>query len=1010
MPPRPQTAKKEPKKKHSKTLKKLKRNSPKVKKPTKSHSKMKRWNEEFIELLAKLEALMYLKGEGFRAVAYSRAQEAIMLIQEDITSLGQLKGVKGIGKTILSKFKEYMETGKLRTLEKAKGNPLYLLAKIHGIGPKKAKELVEKHKITTLAELEARKDEVLNTVQKMGLKYFHDIQLRIPREEVKTFEKFLRKEFKKLKAPGAAFEIVGSYRRGAPNSGDIDIILTQKDNNKEIFTNFIDALIRKGIIKAVLSKGKVKSMVIAKLPGKPARRIDFMWSPTNEYPFAILYFTGSKAFNVGMRHRARAFGYSMNEHALTQLNSKKPVAIKFENEKSIFDFLNMAFKTPSERKDGRAIVPLGKTASHTPMVIKAPKTLKKKTLKRKKAPMTKTLITRFKDEGQALLDTLNETQVADMIRVCNDHYYNKKALLTDEEYDILREYVEEKYPSNKVLTEVGAPITKKKVKLPYFLASMDKIKPDTKKLGQWKAKYKGDVVISAKLDGASGLYTTEGEKPQLFTRGDGARGQNISYLIPYLKLPNEKNIVIRGELIIPTARFNEKYSEKYANPRSATIGIINGKDFSPSTFRDLDFVAYELIRPRLIPSKQMEFLKTKHIDVVQYKVEKDVTNTMLSNLLEDWRKSYEYLIDGIIVMQNKMYPRKKKNPKHAFAFKMVLSDQTAEAKVVNVIWTPSKDGLLKPRVQITPITLGGTRIEFATGFNADFIEKNKIGVGAIIKMVRAGDVIPQILSVVKPAAKAKMPDVPYHWNATHVDILVDNKAENITVREKTIARFFQMLEVDALSSGNVKRLMKAGFDTVEKIIKMEKSDFLKVEGFKDKLATKIYSSLHEKLKKTDVIVVMAASNFFGRGMGRRRLRAILDEYPEILEKNQSIEDMVQEVAKIKGFAKKTAERFAKNVAKFKQFARDIGYNIKVEQKVKNTGHPLFKKKIVITGFRDKLLQKAIIEAGGVMGSNVSSNTFAVLVKDTDEDTGKAEQARQKGVPLMTASEFRTKYL
>ena len=1010
MPHKNKTTKKEPKKKHSKTLKKLNSKSPKVSKLKTSAPKMKRWNETFIGLLAELEALMYLKGEGFRAVAYARAQEAVMLIQEDITSLDQLKGIRGIGKTILSKFKEFMETGKLRTLEKAKGNPLYLFAKIHGIGPKKAREVVEKHKITTLEELEVKKDDVLNDIQKKGLKYFYDIQRRIPREEIKIFEKFIRKEFKKLKASDADFEIVGSYRRGAPTSGDIDIIVTQKNNNKEIFTKFIDALIKKGIIKDVLSKGKIKSMVIAKLPGKPARRVDFMWSPPAEYPFAILYFTGSKAFNVGMRHRAREFGYSMNEHGITHLHNKKPIGIAFKNEKSIFDFLNMVFKTPAERKDGRAIISQGKTTTHTPMVIKTSKPLKNKTLKRKKAPMTKTLIALFKEKGQSFLETLNETQLADMIRVCNDHYYNKKALLTDEEYDILREYMEDKYSTNPVLTEVGAPITKEKVKLPYFLASMDKIKPDTKKLGQWRAKYPGKVVVSAKLDGASGLYTTEGDKPQLFTRGDGAKGQDISYLIPYLKLPKGKDLVIRGELIIPTARFNEKYSNKYANPRSATIGIINGKDFTPATFRDLDFVAYELIKPRLIPSKQMTFLQTKNIDLVRYRVEKDITNAMLSTLLEEWRKNYEYLIDGIIVMQDKMYQRKKKNPKHAFAFKMVLSDQTAEAKVVDVIWTPSKDGLLKPRVKITPITLGGTRIEFATGFNADFIEKNKIGVGAIIKMVRAGDVIPQILSVVKPAVKAKMPDVPYHWNATHVDILVDNKAENITVREKTIARFFQMLEVDALSMGNVKRLMKAGFNTVEKIIKMTKDDFLTVDGFKDKLATKIFTSLHDKLEKADVVVVMAASNFFGRGMGRRRLRAILDEYPEILEKDQSIEDMVQEVMKIKGFAKKTAERFAKNLAQFKKFAKDIGYNINIKKKIKNTGHVLYKKKIVITGFRDKPLQEAIVKAGGVIASSVSSSTFAVLVKDKDEDTGKAEQARQKGIPLMTPSEFTTKYL
>ena len=97
---------------------------------------------------------------------------------------------------------------------------------------------------------------------------------------------------------------------------------------------------------------------------------------------------------------------------------------------------------------------------------------------------------------------------------------------------------------------------------------------------------------------------------------------------------------------------------------------------------------------------------------------------MLSEVLVMWRDTYEYEIDGVIVNHNKIYPRKSGNPDHAFAFKMILSDQMAEAKVVDVIWTPSKDGYLKPRVRIEPIVLGGVKIEYATGFNAKFIKDN----------------------------------------------------------------------------------------------------------------------------------------------------------------------------------------------------------------------------------------------------------------------------------------------
>ena len=81
------------------------------------------------------------------------------------------------------------------------------------------------------------------------------------------------------------------------------------------------------------------------------------------------------------------------------------------------------------------------------------------------------------------------------------------------------------------------------------------------------------------------------------------------------------------------------------------------------------------------------------------------------------------------MVDNHQYPRTSKNPKHAFAFKMVLSDQMVESKVVDVIWTPSKTGYLKPRIQIQPVKIGGATITYATAHNADFIVKNKIGIG-----------------------------------------------------------------------------------------------------------------------------------------------------------------------------------------------------------------------------------------------------------------------------------------
>ena len=159
--------------------------------------------------------------------------------------------------------------------------------------------------------------------------------------------------------------------------------------------------------------------------------------------------------------------------------------------------------------------------------------------------------------------------------------------------------------------------------------------------------------------------------------------------------------------------------------------------------------------------------------------------------------------------------------------------------------------------------------------------------------------------------------------------------------------------------------------------------------------------------------LMHATNLFGRGLGSRRIKLILDEYPNILTSSESIAKKYDKVKKIKGFADKTAARFVKQISSFMKFVSlaNLNHKLKKQQKQKDTTHPLYQKKIVMTGPRNKELIKKIKAATGCsLHSSVSKKTFVVLVKDLDVDTGKVEQAREKGVPLMTWEDFTEKYL
>lgn len=1024
------------------------------------------YNEEFIELLGELKDIMQAKGEVFRARAYQTAQETIMLYEGDITSIDQLKGLSGIGETILSKLSEYVNTGTIKALETGRKDPIITLTKVYGIGPKKAKDLIDKG-VTTIPKLRENKN-LLNKVQQVGLKYYSDILEKIPRQEIDEYNEVFKQVINDLNIEGLKYEIVGSYRRGKTLSGDIDVIITDMNENGDkskaktsAFNTFLDALISKGLIIEILTRGQTKSLTISKLPGMEssvARRIDFLYTPPNEYSFAVLYFTGSKSFNMVMRQRALNLGYTLNEHGLSVMKKGlKGELVKTDNgfpdEKSIFDFLDMEYKSPEERMDGRAVenkkiksilldeengldvigsdsVKIKEKNTQIKLIKekaneegkelkqKQMETSKKVTLKNKKINIVHSLET-FKQEGISALKLLLESELSELIQYANNEYYCKGTpVMTDNQYDILIEYTLNVYPDNEIAKEghTGCimKIKKNKVTLPYQMWSMDKIKPDTLALQKWMDKYQGDYVISCKLDGVSGLYVTEGKTPKLYTRGNGSVGQDISYLIPYLRLPKDNGLAIRGEFIVSKSIFKDHYANQFANPRNFVAGIINQTKVNPKLVSDIRFVAYELIKPERVPSEQFQYLKGLDIDIVQYKETDTLSNEILSETLLKWRDNYEYEIDGVICTNDKSFPRLNKNPEHAFAFKMVLSEQVAEAKVMDVLWSPSKDGVLKPRVQIEPVILSGVKIEFATGFNAKFIVDNKIGLGAIVQIVRSGDVIPHILGVTVSADKPLMPSLDYVWNETHTDILLVNIEENVIVKEKNIELFFSKLGVEGLKIGKVKKLVSAGYNEIPQILKMSVSDFEKIEGFGKKSSLQLVNHIREKLEDASLIKLMIATNF-ARGMGEKKLEPIFEMYPDILTSKMTHNEKIGLLQNVKGIAKQSAERFVSNISEFLNFLKETGLLNKLTEsghkqiKTVQEGHELFGKKIVMTGFRDKQLEETLIHLGVEIAGSVTKNVFMVLVKDLEETTGKAQKARELNIPLMTLDTFKSQY-
>ena len=948
---------------------------------------------QFLQLLIKIKNE---KGEHFKSRNIEKSLGIILDLE--FKNITDLEGIKGIGPMTIRKCKDFIKNGTTRELEDYKTNPLFQFLKIHGVGIKKAEQLVQEG-ITSIPELKI-KQELLNDVQKKGLAYYDDINLRIPRGEIQIYEKHLQSIFDKVKNQTSSFQIVGSYRRGAFTSGDIDIIITDSQDNT-IMQKFIEELVSQNIVVEILSRGNIKCLAVSKLNNCPNRRIDFMFTPQEEYPFAILYFTGSKTFNTVMRNKALKLGFSLNEHGLYKMiDGKKTHKISqhFPDEQAIFDFLKIEYRAPEKRTDVRSVV-----------------NKRNKTLKKRKTHKILKNLNMFRQNGTSILQILSEKNIANLVKVCDKHYYKEnKSLLSDEQYDILKSYALDKYPNNEVINNghLNIEISKDKIDLPYFMGSMEKIKPDTNALKLWRQSFKGPYVLSSKLDGISALYSTENGTKKLFTRGNGTQGLDISYLIPYLQLPQVENITIRGELLISKQVFQDKYSSTYKNVRNMIGGVMTTKKIDKSKWNDIDFVGYEVINPVLKPSKQMQWLSDNNVITVSNKTVKYITNEMLSEILLETRQNDPYDIDGVIVVHDKNYERtNRKCPKHAFAFKMVLSDQVMESQVVNVHWQISKNGYIIPKVEIVPVEIGGVTITNATAHNAAFIEKNKIGIGAVIQLVRSGDVIPKIISVIKPAEQPLMPNIPYVWNSPHVDIILQDIQDNETVRMKKILSFMQTLDVPSFGPGNIKKVFNAGFNTIPKVLSMTVEDFMTIPGFKQKMSNKISNGMRERLEKTSLADLMVATNIFERGFGKSRAKMILNNYPDILISNKSEEDKLRDVESLDGFARKTAETFVPYIPDFIDFIQKTNLNHKliVQKPSVSSNHVLSQKKIVMTGFRDKLLEKAIIDVCGEIGNSVTKNTYILIVDSLDSDSGKAARAKKLNIKMMTPYAFQNQY-
>lgn len=294
--------------------------------------------------------------DKFRVRAYLNAIKEIKNCGYEIKSGKQALDLKGVGKKIAEKIQEIVDTGELHQVDKSdleKTKVLSLFAKIWGVGPVRALELWEEG-ARTIQDVEEFYFELLNDNQKIGLKYFNDLQKRICRKEVEKISKIITNEIKiiqkKLKW-NVKHKVCGSFRRKAKTCGDMDLLICEM-SGEPILNKLVERLTKKGILIEQLGLGSTKYLGITKTSDDIAFRIDIEVIKPHEWVYAMLYFTGSGSFNEHQRLIAKKMGYSLSEHGLKDVKTGEYV-MGIESEREIFDFLGMDYLTPSQRETFR---------------------------------------------------------------------------------------------------------------------------------------------------------------------------------------------------------------------------------------------------------------------------------------------------------------------------------------------------------------------------------------------------------------------------------------------------------------------------------------------------------------------------------------------------------------------------------------------------------------------------------------------------------------------------------
>ncbi len=638
----------------------------------------------------------------------------------------------------------------------------------------------------------------------------------------------------------------------------------------------------------------------------------------------------------------------------------------------------------------------------------------------------------------------------------NDRYYNQDSPeISDYEYDMLLKQLEEiegefpelitpDSPTQKVGGQAGEKFSPVEHTVPmeslHDSFSHDEIRDFDKRV---KENAGNTVyVVEPKIDGLSvSAEYKNGVFVRGSTRGDGKVGEDITENLKTIKsLPMKLNkavpyLEVRGEVYMSidvfenlVARQEENDEKPFKNPRNAAAGSLRQKNADITKERQLDIFVFNIqqIQGETLTShiQSLEYLKELGFTTLPFYYKCDDIDEVIDKIEEIGNKRGElpFQIDGAVIKVDDFEKREilgstSKFPKWAEAYKYPPEEK--ETELLDIEINVGRTGVLTPTAIFAPITLAGTTVSRAVLHNEDFIKQKDIRIGDTVILRKAGEIIPEVVSVARHKENSVPFEMPKVCPSCGSPVSYENgeaalRCTNTDCPAQLMRHMIHFVSRDAMDiDGLGERVLHALVDnslisSPLDLYRLSKDDIMTLDKKKEKSASNLINAI-ERSKSNDLYRVIFALGI--RNIGQKAAKLLADKFRTLDNiANANIED----ISSIDGFGDVMAESVYKyfqldESKKLVEEIKSLGINTENLSAPKSIdeNNPFFNKTFVITGtlpnYKRTEAAEIIESMGGKVSSSVSKKTDYVLA---GEDAGsKLTKAQSLGIKIIDENEF-----